>query len=107
LLNHGYRVMNVDTVAPAKQVCHFMKTDLNELGQAIDTLMSAADTIDRSGIAIGELSAAAHLAGIASLGSQSAGSAKYCPTTDRSPSALTQYKRRPTRGPPVGRQRSF
>jgi hypothetical protein len=24
LLKHGYRVMNVDTTAPAEQLCHFM-----------------------------------------------------------------------------------
>src|SRR5882757_213805 len=40
LLRHGYQVMNVDTVAPQEQLCHFMKTDLNDLGQAIDALMS-------------------------------------------------------------------
>jgi nucleoside-diphosphate-sugar epimerase len=24
LLKHGYQVMNVDTTAPAEQLCHFM-----------------------------------------------------------------------------------
>ena len=31
LLKHGYQVMNVDTAAPAEQLCLFMKTDLNDL----------------------------------------------------------------------------
>jgi hypothetical protein len=34
LLNHGYQVMNVDTVAHAEHLCHLMKIDLNDLGQA-------------------------------------------------------------------------
>jgi nucleoside-diphosphate-sugar epimerase len=38
LLKHGYQVMNVDTVAPAEQLCHFMKTDLNDLGQTVDAM---------------------------------------------------------------------
>ena len=54
LLDHGYQVMNVDTVAPAEQLCHFMKTDLNDLGQTIDALRLLAGTIDRRRMAIGE-----------------------------------------------------
>jgi nucleoside-diphosphate-sugar epimerase len=47
LLAHGYQVMNVDTVAPAEPLCHFMKTDLNDLGQAVDAVRLMAGTIDR------------------------------------------------------------
>ena len=36
LLAHGYRVMNVDLAPPAEPLCHFMKADLNDLGQAMD-----------------------------------------------------------------------
>jgi nucleoside-diphosphate-sugar epimerase len=64
LLEHGYQVLNVDTAAPAEQLCHFMKTDLNDLGQAVDALL-AAGTIDRRRASIGEPSAVIHLAGAA------------------------------------------
>jgi nucleoside-diphosphate-sugar epimerase len=68
LLKHGYQVMNVDLAAPAEQLCHFMKTDLNDLGQAVDALRLAAGTIDRRRASIGEPSAIVHLAGIAAPG---------------------------------------
>lgn len=68
LLEHGYQVMNVDTVAPAEPLCHFMKTDLNDLGQAVDALRLAAGTIDRRRASIGEPSAVLHLAGIPAPG---------------------------------------
>jgi nucleoside-diphosphate-sugar epimerase len=68
LLAHGYQVMNVDTVAPAKPLCHFMKTDLNDLGQAVDALRLATGTIDRRRASIGEPSAVVHLAGIPAPG---------------------------------------
>jgi nucleoside-diphosphate-sugar epimerase len=68
LLAHGYQVMNVDTVAPAEPLCHFMKTDLNDLGQAVDALRLAAGTIDRRRMSIGEPSAVIHLAGIPAPG---------------------------------------
>jgi nucleoside-diphosphate-sugar epimerase len=68
LLKHGYQVMNVDTAAPAEQLCHFMKTDLNDLGQAVDALRLAAGTIDRRRASIGEPSAVLHLAGIPAPG---------------------------------------
>jgi hypothetical protein len=45
LLAHGYAVINVDTVAPAKPLCHFLRTDLNDLGQAIDAMRVATGTI--------------------------------------------------------------
>ena len=68
LLKHGYQVMNVDTAAPAEQLCHFMKTDLNDLGQAVDALRLAPGTIDRRRASIGEPSAVIHLAGIPAPG---------------------------------------
>jgi nucleoside-diphosphate-sugar epimerase len=68
LLGHGYQVMNVDTVTPDEQLCHFMKTDLNDLGQAVDALRLAAGTIDRRRMSIGEPSAVIHLAGIPAPG---------------------------------------
>jgi nucleoside-diphosphate-sugar epimerase len=68
LLAHGYQVMNVDMTAPAEQLCHFMRTDLNDLGQAVDALRLAAGTIDRRRTSIGEPSAVVHLAGIPAPG---------------------------------------
>jgi nucleoside-diphosphate-sugar epimerase len=68
LLKHGHQVMNLDTVAPAEPLCHFMKTDLNDLGQTIDGLRLLAGTIDRRRASIGEPSAVIHLAGIPAPG---------------------------------------
>ncbi len=68
LLEHGYQVMNVDVVAPAEPLCHFMKADLNDLGQAMDALRLLPGTIDRRRTAIGEPSAVIHLAGIPAPG---------------------------------------
>lgn len=68
LLAHGYQVMNVDTVAPGEQLCHFMKTDLNDLGQTVDALRLMAGTIDRRRMAIGDPPAVIHLAGIPAPG---------------------------------------
>src|SRR6201986_3858291 len=68
LLEHGYQVMNVDAVAPAEPLCHFMKADLNDLGQAMDALRLLPGTIDRRRASIGEASAVIHLAGIPAPG---------------------------------------
>jgi nucleoside-diphosphate-sugar epimerase len=68
LLEQGHQVMNLDTVAPAEPLCHFMKTDLNDLGQTIDGLGLLAGTIDRRRASIGEPSAVIHLAGIPAPG---------------------------------------
>jgi nucleoside-diphosphate-sugar epimerase len=68
LLAYGYQVMNVDITAPAEQLCHFMRTDLNDLGQAVDALRLAAGTIDRRRTSVGEPSAVVHLAGIPAPG---------------------------------------
>jgi nucleoside-diphosphate-sugar epimerase len=68
LLDHGYTVMNVDLAPPAEPLCHFIKADLNDLGQTIDVLRQAAGTIDRRRIPIGRPSAVIHLAGIPAPG---------------------------------------
>lgn len=68
LLDHGYQVMNVDVVPPAEALCHFMKTDLNDLGQVIDALRLAAGTIDRRRASLGEPASVIHLAGIPAPG---------------------------------------
>ena len=36
LLAHGHTVMNVDIAPPAEPLCHFMKADLNDQGQAVE-----------------------------------------------------------------------
>src|SRR5215468_9443635 len=68
LLAHGYQVMNVDTVAPGEQLCHFMKTDLNDLGQAVDALRLLSGSIDRRRMAVGDPPSVIHLAGIPAPG---------------------------------------
>jgi nucleoside-diphosphate-sugar epimerase len=68
LLDHGYQVMNVDVAPPAEALCHFMKTDLNDLGQTIDALRLAAGTIDRRRASLGEPASVIHLAGIPAPG---------------------------------------
>jgi nucleoside-diphosphate-sugar epimerase len=68
LLDRGYQVMNVDVAPPAEALCHFMKTDLNDLGQVIDALRLAAGTIDRRRASLGEPASVIHLAGIPAAG---------------------------------------
>ncbi len=68
LLAHGYRVMNVDVVPPAEPLCHFLKADLNDLGQAVDCLKRAAGTVDRRREPLGEPFAVVHMAGIPAPG---------------------------------------
>ena len=38
LVERGYRVLNVDLVPPPQALCHFLKADLNDLGQAVDAI---------------------------------------------------------------------
>lgn len=47
LLERGHRVVNVDLVPPAEPLCHFLRADLNDMGQAIDALRRAAGTVER------------------------------------------------------------
>ena len=68
LLAHGYRVMNVDLAPPTEPLCHFMRADLNDLGQAVDCLRQAAGTVDRRRAPLGEPEAVVHLAGIPAPG---------------------------------------
>jgi nucleoside-diphosphate-sugar epimerase len=51
-------------VAPREPLCHFFKTDLNDLGQAAEAVRRAAGTIDRRRSPLGEADAVIHLAGI-------------------------------------------
>jgi nucleoside-diphosphate-sugar epimerase len=47
LLAQGWRVVNADLVAPAEPLCHFLKADLNDMGQAVDALRRAPGTVER------------------------------------------------------------
>jgi nucleoside-diphosphate-sugar epimerase len=47
LVEHGYNVVNVDLVPPAEALCHFLKADLADMGQAVDALRRAAGTVER------------------------------------------------------------
>jgi nucleoside-diphosphate-sugar epimerase len=68
LVEHGYRVMNVDLVAPREPLCHFLKADLTDLGAAIDTIRRAAGTVDRRRTPLDDADAVIHLAGIPAPG---------------------------------------
>jgi nucleoside-diphosphate-sugar epimerase len=47
LIEHDYGVVNVDLVPPPEPLCHFLKADLNDMGQAVDALRRAAGTVER------------------------------------------------------------
>ena len=68
LLAHGYKVMNVDIVPPREQLCHFMKADLCDMGQAVDVIRRAAGTMDRRRSPLGQPDAIIHMAGIPAPG---------------------------------------
>lgn len=68
LLAHGYTVMNVDAVPPAEPLCHFLRADLNEFGQAVECLQRMAGTLDRRRDPLGRPAAVVHLAGIPAPG---------------------------------------
>lgn len=68
LLEHGYTVMNVDIAPPMEPLCHFMKADLNDMGQAVDVLRQSAGTVDRRRAPLGTPGAVIHLAGIPAPG---------------------------------------
>lgn len=67
LTGHGYSVLNVDLVPPAEPLCHFLKADLNDMGQAIDALRRAAGTVERRR-PFEQADAVVHLAGIPAPG---------------------------------------
>ena len=68
LIAHGWSVLNVDLVPPAEPLCHFLKADLCDLGQAIDALGLAAGTVDRRRTTTAHPVAVVHLAGIPAPG---------------------------------------
>jgi nucleoside-diphosphate-sugar epimerase len=68
LLAHGYTVMNVDREPPSESLCHFLRADLNDLGQAVDCLHKAAGIVDRRRDPLGTPFAVVHLAGIPAPG---------------------------------------
>lgn len=47
LVARGYRVMNVDLAPPSETLCHFLKADLNDMGQTVDALRRAMGTVER------------------------------------------------------------
>ena len=68
LIAHGYTVINVDIVPPREPLCHFLKADLTDMGQATDIIRSAAGTIDRRRAPFGTCDAVIHMAGIPAPG---------------------------------------
>jgi nucleoside-diphosphate-sugar epimerase len=67
LIEHDYSVVNVDLVPPSEPLCHFLKADLNDMGQAIDALRRAAGTVERRR-PFERADAVVHLAGIPAPG---------------------------------------
>lgn len=68
LLAHGHKVVNVDIAPPREPLCHFLKADLNDLGQAIDALGLLPGSVDRRRTGFGATDAVIHLAGIPAPG---------------------------------------
>ncbi|MDP9096548.1 MAG: NAD(P)-dependent oxidoreductase [Pseudomonadota bacterium] len=64
LLDHGFRVLNVDSVAPTEKLCPFLKVDLSDFGQAIDALRAAAGVGDHPFRQFERAEAVIHLAAI-------------------------------------------
>ena len=67
LVAHGFDVLNVDLQAPAEALCHFMKVDLNDMGQTVDALCRATGTVERRR-PFERADAVVHLAGIPAPG---------------------------------------
>jgi nucleoside-diphosphate-sugar epimerase len=67
-ISRGYDVLNVDITPPQEALCHFLRADLTDFGEAVDALQLAAGTIDRRRASIGIPSAVIHLAGIPAPG---------------------------------------
>jgi len=61
-------VVNVDAAAPREALCHFLKTDLNDLGQTMDVLAMSPGAVDRRRLPLGATEAIIHLAGIPAPG---------------------------------------
>ncbi|MBK8741794.1 MAG: hypothetical protein IPM02_20790 [Betaproteobacteria bacterium] len=47
LIEHGHSVVNADAGPPVEPLCHWLKADLNDMGQAVDALRRAAGTVER------------------------------------------------------------
>jgi nucleoside-diphosphate-sugar epimerase len=47
LVEHGYSVINIDLAGSPDPLCHFLKADLTDMGQAIDALRRATGTVER------------------------------------------------------------
>jgi len=67
-LLRGYDVLNVDVAPPQEAVCHFLRADLTDFGEAVDALQLAAGTIDGRRAPIGTPAAVVHMAGIPAPG---------------------------------------
>ena len=67
LVEHGHSVVNVDLVPPPERLCHFLRADLSDMGQAIDALQRAAGTVERRR-PFARPDAVVHLAGIPAPG---------------------------------------
>ncbi len=67
LLDHGYAVLNADLV-PSDGACHLLKTDLTDMGQAIDAVSMAAGIVDRKRRPFHRAEALVHLGNIPAPG---------------------------------------
>lgn len=67
LIEHGCSVVNVDLVPSTEPLCHFLRADLNDMGQAVDALRRAAGTVERRR-PFDLADAVVHLAGIPAPG---------------------------------------
>jgi nucleoside-diphosphate-sugar epimerase len=67
LIEHGCSVVNVDLVPSPEPLCHFLRADLNDMGQAVDALQRAAGTVERRR-PFERADAVVHLAGIPAPG---------------------------------------
>ncbi|MSP96856.1 MAG: NAD(P)-dependent oxidoreductase [Betaproteobacteria bacterium] len=67
LLEHGYLVLNADLVPAPDPLCHFLRADLADMGQAIDSLRRAPGTVERRR-AFERADAVIHMAGIPAPG---------------------------------------
>jgi nucleoside-diphosphate-sugar epimerase len=67
LIEHGCSVVNVDLVPSPEPLCHFLRADLNDMGQAVDALRRAAGTVERRR-PFERADAVVHLAGIPAPG---------------------------------------
>lgn len=67
LVEHGHQVLNVDLAPSTEPLCHFLRADLNDMGQTVDALRRAAGTVERRR-PFEAADAVVHLAGIPAPG---------------------------------------